>query len=88
MTALRRGKARRLLHSLKATLLILDIVRVSTAQGDTMGRAAVIDNDLIEMHGQRICLYGIEAPQSFQLCCTEERLGAASSKGPRCWIRL
>jgi endonuclease YncB( thermonuclease family) len=35
---------------------------------DLAGRASVIDGDTIEVHGTRIRLWGIDAPESTQPC--------------------
>jgi endonuclease YncB( thermonuclease family) len=35
---------------------------------DLIGRASIIDGDTIELHGTRIRIHGIDAPESTQLC--------------------
>jgi endonuclease YncB( thermonuclease family) len=39
---------------------------------DLIGRASIIDGDTLEIHGTRICLWGIDAPESSQLCRGED----------------
>jgi len=39
---------------------------------DLTGQASVIDGDTIEIHGTRIRLWGIDAPESTQLCRGED----------------
>ncbi len=41
---------------------------------DLVGRASVIDGDTLEIHGTRIRLWGIDAPESSQLCRGENSL--------------
>ena len=42
--------------------------------GDLVGQASIIDGDTIEIHGTRIRLSGIDAPESDQLCRGDDSL--------------
>ena len=50
------------------TLTIALCLLATPALADVAGVASVIDGDTIEVHGQRIRLHGIDAPESRQLC--------------------
>lgn len=42
------------------------------ASGPLMGTASVIDGDTLDVHGQRIRLHGVDAPESAQTCTAKD----------------
>src|ERR1700750_2641953 len=56
-----------------AVLAPLILAPASAAAADNLaGQASVIDGDTLEVHGTRIRLWGIDAPESSQLCRGED----------------
>ena len=56
-----------------ALLMLLSLCSPALAD-DLIGQASVIDGDTLEIHGTRIRLWGIDAPESTQLCRGEDSL--------------
>ena len=59
--------------SLLAALMLAGM-SAALADDDLTGQASVIDGDTLEIHGTRIRLWGIDAPESSQLCRGEDSL--------------
>jgi endonuclease YncB( thermonuclease family) len=56
-------------------LLLTLIASYSMALSDDLtGQASIIDGDTLEIHGTRIRLWGVDAPESSQLCRGEDSL--------------
>ncbi|MGY3531457.1 thermonuclease family protein [Bradyrhizobium sp. USDA 4452] len=56
-------------------LLAAATLQAGTARADELiGQASVIDGDTLEIHGTRVRLWGIDAPESAQLCRGDDSL--------------
>jgi endonuclease YncB( thermonuclease family) len=76
---------------MKAIAIILACLIVSSAHADTItGRASVIDGDTIEIHGERIRILDIDAPESRQTCTAQDgsewRCGQKAALALSDWI--
>src|SRR5205814_10397683 len=76
-TGYRQGGSRRgsMIRTAIAAFAALILASIPEAFADDLvGRANVIDGDTLEIHGTRIRLWGIDAPESSQLCRGEDSL--------------
>jgi endonuclease YncB( thermonuclease family) len=71
----RNQAAIRHLFKIGAALAFLILGSIQAALADDLtGQASVIDGDTLEIHGTRIRLWGVDAPESSQLCRGEDSL--------------
>lgn len=74
-----------------AALLALLSLWSPALAGDLMEQASIIDGDTLEIHGTRIRLWGIDAPESSQLCRDDDsslyRCGAKAANDLDDFIR-
>ncbi len=54
--------------------LMFGAMSAALANDDLTGQASVIDGDTLEIHGTRVRLWGVDAPESSQLCRGEDSL--------------
>lgn len=71
-------------HRIPVMLMILSLSADACAN-DLVGQASVVDGDTLEIHGTRIRLWGVDAPESSQLCRGADsnlyRCGAKAANG-------
>ena len=69
----------------RAILMALILVSSTGAArpADLIGQASVIDGDTLEIHGTRIRLWGIDAPESSQLCGAKIACNIVAARRPR-----
>ena len=68
--------------SKRRTLVMLMILLLSggACADDFVGQASVVDGDTLEIHGTRIRLWGVDAPESSQLCRGEDSVSIAVAR--------
>ena len=55
-------------YTILAILTLIFVIPSNSSAESVVGRASVIDGDTLEIHGTRIRLHGIDAPESSQSC--------------------
>ena len=63
---------KRSLLAAAALLLMVTPAFAGDSETDLSGQASIIDGDTLEIHGTRIRLWGIDAPETDQLCRSQK----------------
>src|SRR6201998_2621303 len=58
----------------RTLVLMLLLLSGGALADDFVGQASVVDGDTLEIHGSRIRMWGIDAPESSQLCRGDDSL--------------
>jgi endonuclease YncB( thermonuclease family) len=62
------------MHLALFAVLLLLATTDAALPGELTGQASIIDGDTLEIHGERIRLWAIDAPESAQLCRGDDSL--------------
>jgi endonuclease YncB( thermonuclease family) len=61
------------LKHIACALVIVIIPALPAAARDLIGQVSIVDGDTLDIHGDRIRLWGVDAPESAQLCRGRDR---------------
>ncbi|MBP1290615.1 MULTISPECIES: thermonuclease family protein [Bradyrhizobium] len=64
-------------------LLLLVLLSGGAVADNFVGQASVVDGDTLEIYGTRIRLWGVDAPESSQLCRGEDSLQFVAARRRR-----
>jgi endonuclease YncB( thermonuclease family) len=64
----------RWLCSVLAATAVMISPAAAVEAGEIIGRASVVDGDTLDIHGARVRLWGIDAPETDQLCRGDDSL--------------
>ncbi len=67
------------MRALLAIALLIGLLWPVTALAEISGPARVIDGDTLEVAGERIRLYGIDAPEKDQTCSIDGRAASRTN---------
>ena len=72
-----------MLRSLACAASLFLALSLSASADDLVGRPSGVDGDTLEIHGTRVRLWGIDAPESAQFCRGETACNIDAAPRPR-----